>query len=472
MRWAPRSVRTRLTAWFAATLALMLIGYAAGVYVFLQRALLASLDQQLGDDVEAAEQLLERPSTGGLQWRGAADPDEDHEEPWLEVWSESDASLFRSEAARRAAVAPTRPERTEARVSLIASDGTRLRVLTRTAWVDGHSVLVRVARSEDNLRRELGELLTVLTVALPLAVGVAALGGYLLARRALSPVDRMRERASAINAARLRERLPVENADDELGRLAATFNDLLERLEASFEQARRFTADASHELRTPLTAIRSVGEVGLRERRDETAYREIIGSMLEEVDRLTQLVEGLLTASRADAGQARVSAELFDLRELCQDVSSHLQVLAEEKRQSIVIDAARPVRVTADRVLVRQALINLLDNAIKYSPPNAAIRIRLNEEGLTAGVEVVDLGAGIPPEHAARVFDRFYRVDAARSRERGGVGLGLSIARWAVEINGGRLEYEPGRPVGSIFRITLPHGVTHEPSTSQEEREQ
>jgi heavy metal sensor kinase len=471
VRWAPRSVRVRLTAWYAATLTVVLVLYAGGVYVFLQRTLLVSLDQQLSDDVETAEQQLERTSSGGLRWRGAADPDEDYEAPWLEAWSESGAPLFRSETARRAALPPMRPAAVDFPTSVVASDGTHLRVLARTAWVDERSVLARVARSEENARHELGELFTGLTLALPLAVGAAALGGYLLARRALLPVDRMREQARAITAERLHQRLPVENADDELGRLAATFNELLARLEASFEQARRFSADASHELRSPLTAMRSVGEVGLRERRDEAAYREIVASMLEEVDRLTRLVEGLLTMSRADAGQSRALAEPFDVWELCREVAGHLQVLAEEKRQLVVVEAAGPVQVTADRVLLRQALINLLDNAIKYSSPNAAIRIRIDQDIRAARIDVVDSGPGIPLEHADRVFDRFYRVDAARSRERGGVGLGLSIARWAVEVNGGRLEYEPARPVGSLFRITLPIGVTHQQSTIQGARE-
>jgi signal transduction histidine kinase len=210
--------------------------------------------------------------------------------------------------------------------------------------------------------------------------------------------------------------------------------------------------------------MRSVGEVGLRERRDENTYREVIGSMLEEVDRLTQLVEGLLTLSRADAGEARVWAEPLDLKTLAEDVASHLQVLAEEKRQSILIAGSDPVKVTADRVVLRHAVINLLDNAIKYSPTSATIRIRVEADARGAHIDVIDSGPGIPPEHRDRVFDRFYRVDAARSRERGGVGLGLSIARWAVEIHGGSLSYEPVHPVGSIFRITLPRAAAVAPT--------
>jgi len=316
-------------------------------------------------------------------------------------------------------------------------------------------VLLSTAPSETYVRHELQELVTGLAVALPFAVGLAAFGGYGLARRALAPVDRMCERAAVITAERLKDRLPVDN-DDELGRLAAAFNDLLARLETSFEQMRRFTADASHELRTPLTAIRSVGEVGLRERRDAEAYREVIGSMLEEVDRLTRLVDGLLTLSRADAGHARLTTESFDVQDLVEDVRAHLSVLAEEKRQSIGIEASRAVQLTADRTLLRQALINLLDNAIKYTPRDGAIVIRVGGSASGTTIDVSDTGSGIPPVHRERIFDRFYRVDPARSRDLGGVGLGLSIARWAVEINGGRLEYEPRHPAGSTFRVTMP----------------
>src|SRR5205823_2990825 len=183
-----------------------------------------------------------------------------------------------------------------------------VRRLSGPYTVDGLPVVIQVARSEEPIRRELGELLMILGAGLPLAVAIAGMGGYFLARRALAPVSRMLERARTITAERLGERLPVENPGDELGQLAAVFNDAFARLERSFEQLRRFTADASHELRTPLTAMRSVGEVGLRERRDAAAYREIIGSMLEETDRLGRVVEGLLTLSRADGGEVSASS--------------------------------------------------------------------------------------------------------------------------------------------------------------------
>ena len=283
-------------------------------------------------------------------------------------------------------------------------------------------------------------------------MAAAGLGGYLLARRALSPIERMTERARSINAERLNDRLPVDNPNDELGRLATVFNETLTRLELSFEQMRRFTSDASHELRTPLTAIRSVGEVGLRSRRDEAAYREIIGSMLEEVDRLANLVDRLLTLSRADTGGAKLAIDIVDLAELAQEIAGQLDVLAEEKRQSIHVrcDAVPPW--IGDRMVLRQALLNLVDNAIKYSPAGGEIEICVCQTPAGAVIDVADTGPGIPAELQSRIFDRFYRVDKARSRENGGTGLGLSIAKWAVEVNGGQLTLENPKGIGSKFR--------------------
>jgi heavy metal sensor kinase len=334
---------------------------------------------------------------------------------------------------------------------------------------------MRVGRSEARLQHELSRLLSVLALGFPLAIGVAGFGGYGLARRALAPVGWMADRANTITAEHLGERLPVVNPDDELGYLARVFNETFARLEQSFEQLRRFTANASHELRTPLTAIRSVGEVGLREHRDENAYREIIGSMLEEVDRLGRLVDSLLTLSRADAGQLKLSLDCVDLVELVREVVNHLGVLAEEKRQSLSVNATAPVLAMVDRLVFRQAIINLVDNAIKYSPESGHVRIVVQDHLQGPTLEVIDTGSGIRMEDQKRIFDRFYRVDKARSRELGGAGLGLAIARWAVEAHGGHLELESEEDKGSTFRIALPstqtEKVTSKMQTDQKEDE-
>jgi heavy metal sensor kinase len=315
-------------------------------------------------------------------------------------------------------------------------------------------IVIQVARSEAGMRQNLRELSFILIVGLPLAVALAGFGGYTLARRALAPIERMSERARHISAERLSDRLPVDNPDDEMGRMATVFNETLGRLEESFEQMRRFTADVSHELRTPLTAIRSVGEVGLRGHRDDTAYRGIIGSMLEEADRLAMLVDRLLTLSRAETRQARLSIEAVPLQGVAEDVASHLGVLAEEKRQTIVIERVAAPDAMADRLVLRQALISLVDNAIKFSPIGGEIRIRIAETSTAAILEVVDSAGGIAPEARARIFDRFFRD--ADSTGAGGAGLGLSIAKGAVEASGGRLTLEHTDSDGSVFRIAMP----------------
>ena len=333
------------------------------------------------------------------------------------------------------------------------------RILTGTTTVGKISLVVQVAESEAPMRAYLRELLVVLLLGLPLAVAIAGFGGYFLARRALAPVDRMAERARSITAERLRERLPVDNPDDELGRLATVFNQTLMRLESSFDQMRRFTADASHELRTPLTAMRSVGEIGLRGKREGSDYREIIGSMLEEVDRLSLLVDRLLTLSRADSGESMLSRERVNLCDLAEEVTTQLEVLAEEKQQSLTVEATEESMCLGDPMVLRQALLNLVDNAIKYSPVGGRIVVKVSTgTSGSAVLDVSDTGPGIPAEMRPRVFDRFYRADRSRSRENGGgTGLGLSIARWAVEVNGGQLTLESSEGQGSTFRITLPN---------------
>ena len=248
----------------------------------------------------------------------------------------------------------------------------------------------------------------------------------------------------------------MENSGDEFGRLAGVFNETLARLETAFEQLRRFTADASYELRTPLTGMRSVGEAALQRPLTAQGYREVIGSMLEEVDRLTRLVESLLLLTRAQAGRIPLTRAVVDLRDLVAGVSESLRVLAEDKQQELTVEAVAPVTVEGDPGLLRQAVTNLVFNAIKYTPKSGAIRVVVRAVADEALVEVCDTGPGIPAAHHPRIFDRFYRVDGARSRETGGVGLGLAIARWAAEANGGRIEVESEESQGALFRVALP----------------
>src|SRR5262249_6226616 len=328
-------------------------------------------------------------------------------------------------------------------------------------------VVLGVAHSEEGPWREVREVAWVLIGGFPIALLLGGFGGYALARKALGPVDAMTHEADRISAERVNQRIAVENPKDELGKLATVFNSMLSRLEAAFNQLRRFTADASHELRTPLTAIRSVGEVALQEQKSAAEYRDVIGSMLEEVDRLTRLVESLLVLSRADAGQVQLQRAEISLLALAQEATSLVEVLAEEKRQRIAVEGDTKAVVSADRLILRQAIINLVDNAIKYSPADSRILVQASASGNGHAVlEVTDQGPGVPQEHRSHIFDRFYRMDAARAREWGGAGLGLSIARWAVEAHGGEIGLRSEDVRGTTFWIRLPRaGVLDENKT-------
>ena len=458
-RWGrSHGVRLRLTLWYVAAMVVVLGVYAALVFVFVSRNASAALDARLRGDFQWASAMIDQTPEGGITWYETEELTEE-ERPWLQVWSaDGRQRLYQNFEAQRRPLAEAGVLAQRADDSLVAVEAADapVRVLTRRGRIGNRAVVIQVARSEAAMRSELRQLVLIFVLGLPVAVAVAGLGGYTLARRALRPVERMSERARSITAERLSDRLPVDNPDDEMGRLATVFNETLGRLERSFEQMRQFTADVSHELRTPLTSIRSVGEVGLRERRDEPAYRGIIGSMLEEVDRLASLVDRLLTLSRAETGQAPLSSSAFDLRGLADEVAVHLGVLAEEKNQAIRVDGAA-ADAYADRFVVRQAVINLVDNAIKFSPPGGRIAIRVGESADSVTLDVVDSGKGISAAARDRIFDRFFRAAGGASET--GAGLGLSIAKGAVEANGGRLALVTSSETGSTFRITLPRAA-------------
>jgi heavy metal sensor kinase len=473
MRFRPRNVRSRLTLWYVLVLASLLALYAGVASLFLFLSLREDFDHNLLQDVETVEGMLEKEPDGHVSLH-ANHPDigEPRIGHFIEVWSPQGLLLYRSAALQGQILGgPPSPDEglpDPTPVTTRLQNGTRVRLASSVYHVEDQRVILRVAYSEQRLWRELGEFAEVLLLGFPIAVLLAGFGGYALARKALSPIDSMATHATRISAERLGDRLSIENPEDELGKLGTVFNDMLGRLQEAFDQLRRFTSDASHELRTPLTAIRSVGEVALQDQRSPAEYRDVIGSMLEEVDRLTRLSESLLALSRADAGHIHLQREDTPLVSLAEEARSVVDVLAEEKRQRIVIEGVPNLIVSVDRLILRQAVVNLLDNAIKYSPTENQILVRVQSDGEgQAFLDVVDQGPGIPLEHQPYVFDRFYRVDKARTREWGGAGLGLSITRWAVEAHGGAITLKSEEGHGSTFRVSLPRAKYSSASQSK-----
>jgi signal transduction histidine kinase len=300
--------------------------------------------------------------------------------------------------------------------------------------------------------------LSVLTIGGVIVTMIFISIGYFLAVYALEPMRETVELARRLSTQPGGKQISVSNPHDELGELETLLNELLRRLEGSFVELDRLAADVSHELRTPLTAMRAVGEVALRERNPAILY-DAVGSMLEEIRRMNQLIDRLLLLTRSDSDKWPVRPKSGLVRNVLIEVSETLGMVAEDKQQQLQIDCAEDLRAFFDSALLRLALMNLTQNAIRYSPPRKPIYLRASAADKSVVVEVADEGPGIAPEHQRKIFQRFYRVDDARSRAEGGVGLGLAIVKWAVERTGGTVELESEVGRGSIFRVRLPQAI-------------
>src|SRR6267154_436479 len=379
--WRRRSVRFRLALLYAAATALVLIAFAWFVYEVIERRLAAEIDRQLRIDFDLIEAQLGVDTQGHMQWavRGAhGDEGFARISAWFEVWSENRELLLRHWPVPEGNIKDVLPPPQTSTLKFATVElerGLFLRVMERPGRVQGRSVIIRVFRDETEMRRTLSEIVEVSMLGFPLAGALAAIGGYLVATRSLAPLSAMAQQARRITSESLSKRLPNPNPNNELGRLASVFNETLTRLEASFAELQRFTADASHELRSPLTALRAVGEVALRDGHDPAMLRETIGSMLEEAERLTDLVDALLTLARMDATKADAPRKEVNIAALLDEVRDQFEVLANEKRQTIAVTSDDNVAVRADRTLLHLALVNLIHNAIQHGPADSRILI-------------------------------------------------------------------------------------------------
>lgn len=467
--WQRQSFKLRLTLWYAAAISLVLAFFAVVVYEIVEHRMEGEIDRQLRIDFDIVEAQLEVTETGEVQWpvRGAhGDEGFARLFAWFEAWSEDGQLLLRHwpvpESQIKSSLTTPSASTLQFR-DYELEDDLHVRLMERPARLHGRGIVLRMFRDQSGMHLILRQIVEVFAFTLPFAVALASIGGYLLARRSMSPVGEMAVQARRITSESLQARLPNPNPHDEFGQLATVVNETLARLESSFEELKRFTADASHELRTPLTALRAVGEVALRRPDDPRALREALQSMLEEAQRLTELTEALLTLARTESGYSHVRTEDVDAVEIAREVASSLNVLAADKKQHLEFGGESTLIARVERTLLHQALMNIVHNAIRYSPEDAHIVVRAERRSGDAILEVIDEGPGIDWEHRAKVFDRFFRVDRGRSRNEGGYGLGLAIAKACVERQGGRVEVEGGNTRGSIFRIRLPAAHRAEP---------
>ena len=451
------SIRWRLTLWYGTVLALLLSGFGTVVYWMMHEYIMLQADAEATEELaEFHRELRNAPNLEALR---AQLPSffSVHREYAFELRTSAGQRLIASEEDEPLALAVDRPHQSqdihfETRA---LNDRGRYRIGTRVAQGPDGTLQMAIAIPLEPYERLLIQFLSVLFTAGPALLLGAVAGGYFLARRALAPVDELRATAERITAEHLSERIDVPNPHDELGRLAGTFNGMLERLDRSFQELRRFTADAAHELRTPLAVLRSGLEIAVRTDRSPQRYREILRSAIEDVERLCGLSERLLLLAREDAGLATARRPIR-LDVLLRDIVEQMRSPAETKGLTLCIGELDAMTVSGDPDGLRQLWMNLLDNAIKYTPSGGRILIRAEHFNGHVRLVVADSGIGIPPNDVPHVFDRFYRVDPSRNGGSGGAGLGLAICKAIVASHQGQIEIVSTPGQGTRVSVSLP----------------
>jgi two-component system OmpR family sensor kinase len=467
-----RSVRTRLTLWYMGVLALVLVVFSVGVYASLARYLYAELDYELNNTVGGTQvSLLRELAEGETVSKAATDALDEHIAPrQAAAIFDPNGSLIAEDTALGGihAPLPTANLINGDQAALFTTSGTNStdgrRVAVKRVGVSspGKTYLIIVSQPLDEVINGLKTIRLIFFLAICAALALAGLGGSFLARRSLAPVARMTERARKMSAENLERRLPITNPSDELGRLAATFNELLSRLDDSLSLQRRFMADASHELRTPLSVMRTATGVTLEQpRRKESEYRDALKVVDEQARRLTRIVTDMFTLARADAGQRALNRTEFYLDKLILECVRAAEMLGAGKGVTIRVGELAETLYRGDEGLLRQLVINLLDNAVKHTPNNGEVGVSLEAHAAQLKIIVSDTGCGIPPEAQPHIFERFYRVDKSRSRAEAselgaGAGLGLSIAKWIAETHNGYVKLQRSDHTGSEFIASLP----------------
>jgi heavy metal sensor kinase len=461
------SIRVRLTAWYALVLAVALLAAGAVSYAVAQRQIERSADAAIES---TARDLIAGLRDEAEEGHGVLRPRSANE--LLAEFQNADRviALYRPDgsgfAAQQTPIARTvdasmlrRRIETHALGWTTTGNGT-VRLYLTTARFGAQTFVLAVGQSLATQRETMHNLRNAMFATAPVALLIATLGGYALARKSLSPVVRMSEKARAIGATSLSERIEVANARDELGELATTMNDLLARLERSFGDQLRFMADASHELRTPVAILQGELDVTLsRDDRDAADYRESLEVMHRTVRRLTRIVRDLFLLARSDAGDVPLRREPLYVADVVSYTCRAYKTLAAEHDVTLSACCEGEVMVDGDEDLLQRMIGNLVENAIRHSARGAEVAVRCAADGDRARIDVRDHGAGIPPHLRERIFERFFRVDAARTATAGsGAGLGLSIARWIANAHGGELRLESSGQDGSVFVATLPSG--------------
>ena len=464
------SIRVRLTLWYGSALALILLLFAVALYLVMSRALREQVDASLDEAAAVAIRTLGEHRFGPFlifEDLSQEFPELALLDKFFQIFGPAGQVTIQSSNIQSREIPLSQ---TAFRASLEGEStfesfqftkGISLRLLSVPIRQDEQLVnVLRVGTSLGPTDRMLRRLLVGLYIASPIALLVSLMGGWFLAGRALRPVHAITQAARRIAAGDWSQRILTPHSNDEIGQLASTFNDMIGRLEVSFKQIRQFSADASHELRTPLTITKGETELALRRPRQAEDYRVVLESNLEEIDRMSRIVDELLFLSRADLGEIKLKMLPVQLDDLFREIHQQAAILGKERSIQTVITNVERVVVEGDDLRLRELLLNLVDNAVKYSEEGQVVELALVVAGNQAKIIVQDHGIGIAPESHTRVFDRFYRTDEARAHATKGTGLGLAICKWIVDVHHGTINLQSTVQGGSCFTVFLPLSST------------
>ena len=466
-----KSIRSRLTAWYVTLLAIILILFSVLLNYFLAKRLHESVDNSLTVSATvvatSATMRLGNSPLPGLNQLFEQFMNQGNLNKFYRIYDGSGNVGSRSKnisASQFPLSQPAYADALEGKNSyetFTVGGQQPIRVITMPILLEGKLInLVQVGTSLEAVQETLRNLKIFLFTAVPSVLILAALFARFMARRALKPISRIIDTAREIGQGQeLSKRIPVLKIKDELGQLALTFNEMMNRLENSFAQMRQFSSDASHELRTPLTVLKGQNELILSKQRKPEEYQEVISSNLEEINYMSKVLEDLFVLSKSDENQVNLDYKPVDLRALVEEVCKHAEILAEEKNIKIIIAFLEPIEIKGDEVRLRQMVWNVLQNGIKYTQQGGELKISLQNEVDFALLTIQDTGIGIPEEDLPLIFNRFYRVDKARTRDEGGSGLGLSICRQIAEAHKGKIEVESKLGIGTRFKIRLPNSA-------------
>jgi heavy metal sensor kinase len=459
-------IRLRLTAWYSAVVGITLILFSLGMYLALESEIHRAIDHELADRMEGVHTFLWRH----LPWQSGKELLQEFQEhsgltPGGDLYQVLDAQrrwVYQPRAMRMFNLPSEAPDSSRPDwYETIRRNGTLIRMLTATVEVDKRKYTIQVATVVTAFYEGLKRLRLLAILLVPVIILCSALGGYWLSRRAMAPIEEITRTARGISEQSLSKRLPLPMARDELHRLSETLNAMLARLEDAFNRVIQFTSDASHELRTPVAIIRTTAELMQEQKRTVAEHEEANAQILIEAERTSNLIEELLTLARADSKATEFSFAEVNLCEVVRQVIASTDALADSKDISLKTNiAGAEAIVSGDYNAIRRLVVIFVDNAIKYSPPGTDILISVKKEGKSTVLEVNDKGIGIAEQDLPHIFKRFYRSDKARSRELGGAGLGLSIAKWIADSHGAQINVASVVGKGSTFGILFgPSGL-------------